>query len=163
MSKYFLILFIVLSLINYNYAEENKIYIDKIDKTKLQKLVKERKGKILFLNIWATWCTPCREEFPSIIKLSSEFKDVEFIGITVDFPDEIETKIKPFLKKYNVTFQNYVNVFNSDEELINTLNEKWNGALPATFIFDKKGKQIFFLEEKKSYEEFKNYIEKARR
>ncbi len=163
MSKYFLILFIVLSLINYNYAEENKIYIDKIDKTKLQKLVKERKGKILFLNIWATWCTPCREEFPSIIKLSSEFKDVEFIGITVDFPDEIETKIKPFLKKYNVTFQNYVNVFNSDEELINTLNEKWNGALPATFIFDKKGKQIFFLEGKKSYEEFKNYIEKARR
>lgn len=139
----------------------NDIKIEKIDKPKLQKLIKERKGKILFLNIWATWCEPCREEFPSIVKLSNEYKDVEFIGISVDFFEDVESKINPFLKNNKVNFACYVNDFENDEELINLLNEKWNGALPATFIYDKKGKQIFFLEGKKSYEEFKKFIDKA--
>ncbi len=141
----------------------NNFNVEKIDKQKLEKLIKNRNGKILFLNLWATWCVPCREEFPSIVKLSKEYKDVEFVGISVDFPEEVESKIKPFLKNNGAGFLNFVNAFESDEELINLLNENWNGALPATFIYDKKGKQIFFLEGKKTYEEFKKFIEKARK
>lgn len=79
-----------------NYAEE--IVVEKIDKNKLAKIIKERKGKVLFLNLWATWCVPCREEFPEIVKLVNEFKDVEFIGISVDFPEEVDSKIIPFFK-----------------------------------------------------------------
>lgn len=161
MKKILALLISIFFVIGFNLIG-NDILIDKIDKPKLQKLIKERKGKILFLNVWATWCVPCREEFPSIVKLSNEFKDVEFVGISVDFPEEIETKIKPFLKRNNANFQNYVNSFSNDEELINTLNEKWSGAIPATFIYDKKGKQIYFIEGKKSYGEFKKYLEKAR-
>ncbi len=142
-----------------NYAEE--IVVEKIDKNKLAKIIKERKGKVLFLNLWATWCVPCREEFPEIVKLVNEFKDVEFIGISVDFPEEVDSKIIPFLKSQSANFISYVNAFEGDEELINFLDTKWNGALPATFIYDKNGKKISFLEGKKSYNEFKREINKA--
>ncbi len=143
--------------------QNNKIVVESIDKDKLVKLIKERKGKPLFLNLWATWCIPCREEFPSINKLSEEFKDVEFIGISVDFPEEVDSKIIPFLKSQNAKFISYVNGFEGDEELINSIDKNWNGALPATIIFDKNGKKVAFLEGKKSYEEFKKEIEKAKK
>lgn len=141
----------------------NKINVEKIDKTKLHKLIKERKGKVLFVNLWATWCVPCREEFSSIVKLVGENKDVEFVGISVDLPDEVESKIIPFLKANKANFVNYVNGIEGDEELINALDKKWNGSLPATFIFDETGNKISFLEGKKSYEEFKKEIEKAKK
>ncbi|MDQ7818135.1 MAG: TlpA disulfide reductase family protein [Melioribacteraceae bacterium] len=143
--------------------QNNKTIVELIDKEKLTKLIKERKGKPLFLNLWATWCVPCREEFPSINKLAEELKDVEFIGISVDFPEEVDSKIIPFLKSQNAKFVSFVNGFEGDEELINTLDKNWNGALPATFIYDKAGKKISFLEGKKSYDEFKKEIEKARK
>lgn len=162
-SLSFTVLFLL--LINLTAAEpkqNDKISVEKIDKAKLSKLIKERKGKPLFLNLWATWCVPCREEFPSIVKLTTEYKDVDFVGISVDFPEEVESKIIPFLKSNKANFVSYVNGFEGDEELINLLDKNWNGALPATFIFDKNGKKISFLEGRKSYEEFKKEILKAK-
>lgn len=156
---------IFLLLINLTTAgskQNDNITVEKIDRAKLSKLIKERKGKPLFLNLWATWCVPCREEFPSIVKLTGEHKDVDFVGISVDFPEEVESKIIPFLKSNKANFVSYVNGFEGDEELINLLDKNWNGALPATFIFDKSGKKISFLEGKKSYEEFKKEILKVK-
>lgn len=163
MRKLFPALFILLFITSFGGSYAGEIVVEKIDKAKLSKIIKERKGKVLFLNLWATWCVPCREEFPSIVKLAGEYKDVEFIGISVDFPEEVESKIIPFLKSQNANFVSYVNAFESDEELINQLDKDWNGALPATFIYDKTGKKISFMEGKKSYEEFKKEIEKARK
>lgn len=169
MKKFFSAIVILLFTINILASEDekskqnDKIIVELIDKEKLTKLIKERKGKPLFLNLWATWCVPCREEFPSINKLSEEFKDVDFIGISVDFPEEVDSKIIPFLKSQNAKFISYVNGFEGDEELINSIDKNWNGALPATIIYDRKGKKISFLEGKKSYEEFKKEIEKAKK
>ncbi|MEW6195220.1 MAG: TlpA disulfide reductase family protein [Bacteroidota bacterium] len=169
MKKFFLAIFILTLFFNTaSFADEkpkqgSKIIVEKIDKEKLDKLIKERKGKPLFLNLWATWCVPCREEFPSINKLADENKDVDFIGISVDFPEEVDSKIIPFLKTQKANFTSYVNGFEGDEALINALDKNWNGALPATFIFDKSGKKIVFLEGKRSYDEFKKEIEKVKK
>ena len=67
-------------------------------------------------------------------------------------------KVLPFLKQNNVHFPVYINGFDKDEKLIKFFNDKWNGALPGTFIYDKKGKQIKFLEGKQSYESFSSII-----
>lgn len=169
MKKYFPLFFLLLFAININsYGDEKpkqdkKIIVNTLNKDKLNKLIKERKEKPLFLNLWATWCVPCREEFPSINKLAEEFKDVEFIGISIDSPEEVETKIIPFLASQKAKFVSFVNGFEGDEELINLLDKNWNGALPATFIYDRSGKKISFLEGKKSYEEFKKEIEEVRK
>lgn len=169
MKKYFFLFLLFIVVINFNsIADEkkkqnDKIVVDQINKAKLSKIIKERNGRPLLINLWATWCVPCREEFPSLNKLAEEYKDVDFIGISVDFPDEVETKIIPFLKSQNAKFVSYVNAFEGDEELINLLDKNWNGALPATFIFDKNGKKTSFLEGKKSYAEFKKELDKVKK
>lgn len=143
-------------------AQSGKTNVEVINKTGLEKLINERSGRVLFLNLWATWCIPCREEFPDIVKLASEYKkEVDFIGISADYKDEVRTKIIPFLKSNNANFISYVSGFKNDEALINALDKNWNGALPATFIYDINGNKLTLLEGKKSLEEFKAEIEKA--
>lgn len=135
-----------------------------IDEKGLRKLIKTRNKKVLFLNIWATWCAPCVEEFPDLVKLSQHYNlnEVEVVAISADFPDEVESKILPFLKKQKVPFKTYVAKFENQDSFINSLNKSWNGALPATFIYDAKGKQRFFFIGKGDFDRFKNEIEKVR-
>lgn len=127
-----------------------------LNEKQLHELVSQRNGKGLFLNIWATWCLPCREEFPDLEKLVQTFghKNVEFVALSVDYPDEIDSKILPFLQKHPLNFSHYVQDFSDKERIINFLNEQWSGALPATFIYDADGKQQHFLLGQHSYEDF---------
>ncbi|MBI3586282.1 MAG: redoxin domain-containing protein [Ignavibacteriales bacterium] len=138
--------------------------VEKLDEAGLKKLITERKGKLLFVNVWATWCAPCVEEFPDLVKLAQHYngENVEVIAISADFPDEIDSKILPFLKKQQVPFKTYVGQFENQDSFINSLNIKWNGALPATFIYDAEGKQRFFTIGKSNFDRFKNEIEKVR-
>lgn len=156
MKKILLIVFAILSISVVN----AQIKVDKIDRSGLEKIIKERSGKVLLLNIWATWCIPCREEFPDLVKIASKFsKDkVEVIGISIDYPEEIKSKIIPFLKKQKVNFTNYVSGFKNDEQLIDFVNKDWNGALPATIIYGKDGIMHSFMEGKKTYNDFAEII-----
>jgi Thiol-disulfide isomerase and thioredoxins len=132
-----------------------------IDVKGVERLIHERKGKILFLNVWATWCKPCIEEFPDIVRLYSEYPDsvVDIVAISVDYPDEVESKILPLLVSHNVTFRVYVADVKKDEDFINVINPSWSGAVPATFIFDADGKQRSFVFGQKSYPIFKAEID----
>lgn len=138
--------------------------VDLLDRDGLRKLVQERSGRILLLNVWATWCQPCVAEFPDLVRLYNTYnKDtIEIVGISVDYPDEIETKVIPFLKKYNVPFKVYVAKFDKQEDFINGVNSSWNGAIPATFIYGTNGSQRFSLIGQGTYGRFKKEIEKAK-
>jgi thiol-disulfide isomerase/thioredoxin len=127
----------------------------------LDSLIANRNDNILLLNIWATWCEPCREEFPDLIKLSSIYKNrkVQIAAISVDYSDEIHEKIIPFLDSLHVPFSTYVADFSSQDSLINKLNPEWSGAVPATFIFDKNGKQQKFLLGKQTSHQFKYAVD----
>lgn len=132
-----------------------------IDESGFDKLIRQRDGQILLVNVWATWCVPCRDEFPDLVRIAKHYKNqnVEVVGISADFPDEIESKIKPFLKSQNAAFTNYVKNFKDDGDFINSVNPEWSGALPATFIYDTNG----VLQEshfgQTDYEGFQNLIE----
>lgn len=160
MKSGFLFFAFLLLAVNLN----TQIKVRSLDKLGLEKIVKERNGKVLLLNIWATWCVPCREEFPDLIKIASEFRKnkVEVIGISTDFPKDLKSKVIPFLKKQNANFTNYVSAFKNDEELINFINKDWNGALPATVIFDQAGKMAAFFEGKKSYTDFADQLNRIK-
>lgn len=132
--------------------------IQVLDKKELSELINNREGKVLVLNIWATWCVPCREEIPDLMQLHNKYSaKIDVIGISVDYPDEISARILPFVKQQKINYQLYVNNL-KDEELINFFLVKWNGAIPVTFIYDKTGKRIFFLEGKKSYSELEKTV-----
>jgi thiol-disulfide isomerase/thioredoxin len=135
--------------------------VEVIDVKKLKEIINNRNGKPLLVNVWATWCVPCREEFPELVKITDKFGDrVDMIGISVDFPEEKDSKVVPFLKEQKVEFKNYIIKVVEPEDFINLLNEDWNGAVPATFIYDKKGAQKEFLLGKQSYSDFENGVKK---
>jgi len=134
-----------------------------INEEGLRHLIKERAGRVLLLNVWATWCKPCVEEFPRLIKLQQAYRDssVDIIAISVDYPDEAASKIAPFLDSLGVSFTVFVADIPKPEDLIKTLDATWSGAVPATFVFDRQGQRRAFLLGEKSYEIFKREIEKA--
>lgn len=90
------------------------------------------KGKTIFINFWATWCKPCREEMPSIQEAMKQLKDrnIEFFFAS----DETTEQILEFQATHSYRF-NYVKVENPAELDIM--------ALPTTFIFDPNGELIF--------------------
>ena len=141
------------------YTQQDKIGINEIGLDELSEIIKNRKEKVLLLNIWATWCVPCIEEFPGLKKLSNQYQDkIDVIGISIDYPDEIDSKIYPFLNKVQPGFINYVNEEKNAEKFINFLNGEWSGAIPATFIYDTNGNQSKFLIGKQSFEEFEEVV-----
>jgi len=139
-----------------------QISVQTADEQQISKIISERGGKFLLLNLWATWCAPCREEFPDLQKLHESYleKGLEVIGLSVDYPDETESKIKPFLKKAGSTFPVFVQDVNNDEKLINMIDPEWNGAVPLTVIYDANGNKLEIIEGKKSYSEFEKILSK---
>lgn len=138
------------------------VSVEVIEINKLKEIINNRNGKPLLINVWATWCVPCREEFPELVKITNKFGDkVDMIGISVDFPEEKDSKVVPFLKEQNAEFNNYVIKVVEPDDFINLLDKDWSGAVPATFVYDEKGTQKVFLLGKQSYNEFEKAILKV--
>ena len=142
-------------------SAQHYLEVKTIAESELQELIDNRNGKVLLLNIWATWCPPCRIEIPDLVKLSDNYYNVvDVVGISIDYSEDLEQKILPFLKKNNVSYVNYISNFRKDEDLINFLHKKWNGVLPASFIYASNGDLLHYIEGKKDYDYFKEMIEK---
>ena len=158
MTKYLLPALFLFAFLNISSAQE---FLPANQNT-LDSLKEVNKGKVIFVNFWATWCKPCTEEFPDIMKINSEYKDKDFklIFVSLDFGKDLEAQTQKFLKKMDVEFTTYYNAFKNDEDLINYMDKKWEGSIPGTFIFDKNGKLQKTFIGKTDYSDFKKAIEK---
>ena len=133
-----------------------------INVSDLKLILEEGKGSAILINVWATWCEPCREEFPDLVALSEKYKkNIRFISISVDDVADLESKVVPFLKNQNARLENYLLKVIEPEDFINLLDKNWSGAVPATFIYDRYGKQTEALIGKQSFEVFESAIKKV--
>jgi thiol-disulfide isomerase/thioredoxin len=116
---------------------------------------------VVLLNVWATWCAPCREEFPDLLRLRGEYRDrgvvVEFLS--GDFPSHA-ADVSAFLRELAVDFPSYIKA-GKDMELIEALHPDWSGALPATFIFGRGGEVLQWWEGAASYGTFAAAVDAA--
>ncbi|MEO8561110.1 MAG: TlpA disulfide reductase family protein [bacterium] len=105
-----------------------------VDGAKRTKTLADYKGKVVLLNVWATWCEPCRVEMPSIEKLHREFgpKGLAVVAVSVDDPGA-EQRIVDFTKELGLTFE----VLHDPEQLI-TRNYQITGY-PETFVIARDG------------------------
>ncbi len=90
------------------------------------------KGKKVVLNYWATWCSPCKEEMPSMLSAKEKLKNENYLFVLVS--DEPVEEITAFKKKHSYDF-----VFLKS---IKPLNNQKIYALPTTFVFNSSGKKV---------------------
>jgi len=94
------------------------------------------KGKVIFLNLWATWCGPCKAEMPGIQKLFSKLDNdsIEFVMLSLD-KDQALSKVETYVKKNNYTFPIYMPSGFLAEQL-------QVPSIPTTFVISKEGKVV---------------------
>ncbi len=118
------------------------------------------KGKMVLLNIWATWCRPCVEEMPSIEKLYNQFKEKDLIILAVSIDIKGKKVVDPFMKLHNLSFTTLLDTDGSLQNLYRTT------GVPESFIIDKNGVIIekvigsFDWSSPKIFQYFKNQLEK---
>ena len=102
-----------------------------------KKKMTDYKGKVVLLNLWASWCPPCVTEFPSMVKLAKKFeKDMVVVAISQDTDRQ---DLDSFLKQQGSLGSNFVVGVDYKKDMIQVLNLV---ALPETFILDREGKLI---------------------
>ncbi len=118
----------------------------------LLKKVQDARGNVVLVNVWATWCDPCRHEVPALLQVRRELAGRQFtlILVSADFADQ-RSKVLEFLAGQGVGFSTYLKA-EEDMSFINTLDSRWSGALPASFLYDRVGKLRDFWEGEASYE-----------
>jgi len=96
------------------------------------------KGKVVFLNFWATWCKPCEEEMPAMERLHRRYKDKGLVVLAISEDVDGASVVGPYLKKHNLTFP-----VGLDPKMA-VAGDYGVWAVPSTFIIDRSGKRILF-------------------
>lgn len=96
-------------------------------------------GKVLLVNLWATWCTPCRIETPELVKLHKEFQSrgVELIGLSTEDPVASAESVSDFIREYNVNYQ----IGWATREVAQTLMQG-RSSIPQSFVIARDGRIV---------------------
>lgn len=115
-------------------------------------LIAANKGKVVFLNFFATYCVPCHTEFPEIINLSKKYKDAGIQVVEISMNDVTDPSDKAAMAKYleetRPPFQVYI-ASSLEDAFYKGVSEQWakdGEALPMTMIFDRDGKMVHYYQ-----------------
>ncbi|HEY2846604.1 MAG TPA: TlpA disulfide reductase family protein [Pyrinomonadaceae bacterium] len=120
--------------------------ITKIDLDGLKTLLKPT-GKPRLINFWATWCDPCREEFPELVKIDAAYRGkIDFVTVSLDDLDDIETTVPKFLTQMKATMPAYLlNASDEDAAIaaIAGISSDFQGNLPFTILIKPNGELAY--------------------
>jgi thiol-disulfide isomerase/thioredoxin len=113
------------------------------------------------VNVWASWCEPCREEFPALLDVARQRQSegLRLVLVSADFENQLPA-VRSFLAEHGVRDTTYIRT-GDDMAFIDTLSANWSGALPATFVYDRAGREIAFWEGRADAARFQSAVDKA--
>ena len=113
-----------------------------IDLAGYQKLVEKYRGKPLLVTFWATWCEPCRAEFPTLVALAEEYKPkgLSVFGVSLDSNADMHV-VRHFLTEFRPGFPSYRQDPQIDvDEFYHGVNPDWQGSMPETILYTRDGR-----------------------
>jgi len=158
--KYMKILFLLSLFVLFEAGTKTRIPVTDFDSFETAYL--DRKNDTLYvLNFWASWCLPCREELPDFERLHNTHlaEPVKVLLINLDAPDQIESRLIPFLDKNKITAEVVLLDDPDFNRWINKIDSSWGGGIPATLIYNKDTR--VFLDRKTNFEELENIVKQT--
>jgi thiol-disulfide isomerase/thioredoxin len=130
----------------------------------LLKRIDKKNDTIYVLNFWATWCVPCVKELPEIDSFAIRHKNekVKVLLVSLDFKDEMEKKVNPFLKKNNYTTECVLLDEINGNDFIDKIDKRWTGSIPATYFTTSKRSKTSFIEKKIGKLELERMLEELK-
>jgi thiol-disulfide isomerase/thioredoxin len=152
--------FILCCLITVGQAEGQSL--KDINGDALEAITHLRNDTTYVVNFWATWCSPCVKEigyFEELHRNSSPL-NVKVILVNLDFPNQVESRVLPFLTEREITADVRLMTDLDYDEWIDRIEPGWSGAIPATIIFNKESR--LFFEKELSRDQLFNYVTQIR-
>lgn len=154
MKKIIGIIFLMISLVSFsNNAKAPNFNLK--DQYGIVHSLENYKGKVIFLNFWATWCPPCKKEMPDIEDIYKEYgenkKDVVILGVN----SEKENEVKKFLKDKGYTFPTLI------DENSEVMRKYFIQAFPTSFVIDKEGNVYGYVMGGLTKEQIRQVIEEV--
>ena len=121
-------------------TEEKKAEIATVNFEQLSPRLHENNDTLYIVNFWASWCNPCVKEIPDFEKINAEYKNkkVKMIMVSLDFPNQLDTKVIPFIAEQKMTAEVVLLFDPNANSWINEVSPDWTGSIPATLIYKKK-------------------------
>ena len=145
MLKLFTKCFLVFSLATISCADSSNNTIEIVDFEGFYSKIDLSTNNTYVINFWATWCSPCVKELPYFEQINKEYAEnnVKVILVSLDFPSQIESKLKPYIRKNKIKS----NVILLDDSKMNKwvprVSEKWDGGIPATLIVNSSNYNFY--------------------
>ena len=95
--------------------------------------LKDYLGSVVLVNLWATWCPPCREEMPTLQSFYEKYKADGFVLIAIN-QEETGNVVEPFVKEFGLTFPVWLDIDYQAQREFNTMN------LPSSYVIDRNGR-----------------------
>jgi thiol-disulfide isomerase/thioredoxin len=113
-----------------------------IDLQAYQKLLEQYHGKPLLVNFWATWCEPCRHEYPMLNELAKQYapQGLNIVGVSLDDDGDL-ILMRRFLARYKPVFPNYRKKAGEMATFTQGILPGWSGSLPVSVFYGKDGQQ----------------------
>lgn len=116
--------------------------LELIDLAGYNKILAKYKGKPLLVTFWATWCEPCRDEFPTLVQLAKQYgpKGLSVFGVSLDDNADMNL-VRHFLTEFKPDFPNYRQDPQIDvDEFYRGVNPSWQGTMPETIFYGRDGR-----------------------
>lgn len=126
----------------------------------LEPLLHTNSEKTYVVNFWAMWCAPCVKELPFFEAYAKNNPNVEVLLVSLDFPEDIEGKLKPFLKKKGISSKVVLLDDPNSNSWIDKIAPNWSGAIPFTIVFNNK-ERSFHARAFESLQDLENVINKT--
>src|ERR1700681_40208 len=117
-----------------------------IDAQGYQELVAQYRGKPLLVTFWATWCEPCRDEYPMLNELAKQYapQGLHVVGVNLNDDGDL-ILMRRFMARYNPIFPNFRKKMGGESEFVQAVMPGWKGEIPASVFYAKDGRQIGHL------------------
>jgi thiol-disulfide isomerase/thioredoxin len=132
--------------------------IPNIPVQQLLERIDKQSDTIFVVNFWATWCVPCIKEIPEFNKIGSHYQNqpIKVIMASLDFPNQKETRLVPFLTANKVIHSVFLMITPRGGDWISEVDKNWSGAIPATVLVH--GNSRVFHEGEMTYDEITSKI-----